>query len=524
MRRYLTRVFRLTGRATGVQQATEKTVTSAPVNISVKAPPDGEPQVEPLLGWAGEGTPGAWAHPSQEPVFLKVTNLSNDENLEGSLFWALRQPYPRVIVFEVSGVIDGQWKRFGSTHGRDRLGQFDINDPYVTIAGHTAPSPGITVIRAWFIAWTHNVVFQHFAIRPGVHPNIIDTRTDDNPDGHGFANQFSAIGFRGDNPTTGIVDHMSCTWMNRYGIHAFTSGDFSGSKQKVTVSNTFIGPVVAMDQAAAGTASIVGIEGMVFFRNIWPFNYHRHPHFTGSKGAYINNYIRGPWIHCTYGSPDLALVGNYLRWGPYPSTLEARGLFNHRNASNIKLYVSDNQAYRDNMTTISVVSVTGSGNDGSITYLDEPDGDMWHPSLDEVEIVSSDDLLESLKSTIGARPWDRDPIDTKILNDVETGEGNMMVVSYIRDWDPEESYANRNHVNFNGTTYISNQSNTGAQPDTNPDIWVPQRPSDSEYNWSESLYPVRAENHREFKEEEWFHSNGRLLNVASQNYWHPNDL
>ena len=36
MRRYLTRVFRLTGRATGVQQANQRTVTSAPVNINVR--------------------------------------------------------------------------------------------------------------------------------------------------------------------------------------------------------------------------------------------------------------------------------------------------------------------------------------------------------------------------------------------------------------------------------------------------------------------------------------------------------
>ncbi len=36
MRRYLTRVFRLTGRATGVQQANQRSVTSAPVNINVR--------------------------------------------------------------------------------------------------------------------------------------------------------------------------------------------------------------------------------------------------------------------------------------------------------------------------------------------------------------------------------------------------------------------------------------------------------------------------------------------------------
>ena len=36
MRRYLTRIFRLTGRATGVQQANQRSVTSAPVNINVR--------------------------------------------------------------------------------------------------------------------------------------------------------------------------------------------------------------------------------------------------------------------------------------------------------------------------------------------------------------------------------------------------------------------------------------------------------------------------------------------------------
>ncbi len=62
---------------------------------------------------------------------------------------------PRIIVFEVGGVIDLDKQTL------------TIKEPFLTIAGQTAPSPGITLIRGGIDVATHDVVMQHIRVRPG---------------------------------------------------------------------------------------------------------------------------------------------------------------------------------------------------------------------------------------------------------------------------------------------------------------------------------------------------------------------
>ena len=64
---------------------------------------------------------------------VRVTTLAKDG--PGSLAEALAAKGPRIVVFEVGGAIDLE---------RSTL---EISEPFVTIAGQTAPSPGITLLR-----------------------------------------------------------------------------------------------------------------------------------------------------------------------------------------------------------------------------------------------------------------------------------------------------------------------------------------------------------------------------------------
>ena len=107
---------------------------------------DGLPAFPGAQGWAA-GTPGG-----RGGQIVRVTTLSPGG--PGSLAAALQVTGPKIIVFEVGGVIDLMGARYM------------VQQPFVTIAGQTAPSPGITIIRGGLLIGSHDVVVQHIRVRP----------------------------------------------------------------------------------------------------------------------------------------------------------------------------------------------------------------------------------------------------------------------------------------------------------------------------------------------------------------------
>lgn len=84
---------------------------------------------------------------------VRVTTLAKDG--PGSLGEALALPFPRIIVFEVSGVIEAP--------------SLEIANGDVTIAGQTAPGAGITLagpLRGRYDASVGNIVIRHLRLRP----------------------------------------------------------------------------------------------------------------------------------------------------------------------------------------------------------------------------------------------------------------------------------------------------------------------------------------------------------------------
>jgi hypothetical protein len=117
---------------------------------------------------------------------IAVETLSADG--PGSLGAALAQEGPRTIVFKVGGVID---------LGFDR---YRIANPQVTIAGETAPSPGITITRGGINVATHDVILRHVRVRPGTEGRAVKSGWE--------IDSFSTIGGAYDV----IVDHCSLSW------------------------------------------------------------------------------------------------------------------------------------------------------------------------------------------------------------------------------------------------------------------------------------------------------------------------
>ena len=117
-----------------------------------------------------------------DPTIFRVTNL-NDRG-PGSFREALEATVPRVVIFEISGTIALQ-------------SPIAVRAPYLTVAGQTAPSPGITVRNYEVEIYAHDVLLQHFRARTGAQPGGVAA---DN------------VPIYLSNPSNVVLDHMSISW------------------------------------------------------------------------------------------------------------------------------------------------------------------------------------------------------------------------------------------------------------------------------------------------------------------------
>ena len=88
---------------------------------------------------------------------LKVTRLDDPNTINppvGSLRWALTQSGPRIVVFAVGGTIELR-------------GSIKIREPFITIAGQTAPGDGVTIRNDPVIIQTHDIVIRYLRFRLG---------------------------------------------------------------------------------------------------------------------------------------------------------------------------------------------------------------------------------------------------------------------------------------------------------------------------------------------------------------------
>lgn len=121
---------------------------------------------------------------------IEVTNLNPGG--PGSLQAALAAGGPRIVVFRVGGTIH-------LPH------QLTVEEPFVTVAGQTAPGDGVCLRGAGLRVWTHDVVIRHLRVRVGDDPNGPDPG---NRDGIGINGRPG----KGDTTYNVILDHCSVSW------------------------------------------------------------------------------------------------------------------------------------------------------------------------------------------------------------------------------------------------------------------------------------------------------------------------
>lgn len=224
---------------------------------------------------------------------IKVTTLAATG--AGSLDAALRTAGPRIIVFGVSGIINGD---------------FDVTEPDVTIAGQTAPGAGITIVGRLWVPWTgeidgssavHNIIIRHLRVRHICRPGMTD-------------NQCDAVRFSSSSQF--IFDHVSFAW----GIDETL--DLWGGAHDWTIQNsTFEHPCRDSNNSpnhAYGILNRRGGRGSVL-RTAMLNCRDRNPALADGPFDIINMVVYNHQTGLTHHNPatgDFNVIGNYYRWGP----------------------------------------------------------------------------------------------------------------------------------------------------------------------------------------------------------------
>jgi len=364
------------------------------------------------LGWAA-GTRGG-----RGGRLLRVTSLAA-EGL-GTLREALEASGPRIVVFEVGGVIDLAG------------GTLAIRHPFVTVAGQTAPHPGITVIKAEVQVSTHDVIVQHLRFRPGEFGRP--------KKGGGDQDGLSTLG----GAHRVIVDHCSFSWATDENLSA-SGPRFQGdtpeqwraaTSHDITFSHNLISECLSHsvhDKGEHSKGSLIhdNTSGVLLYRNVYISNRERSALFKGgARGAMVNNLVfnpgrfaahynlwNGEWGARRHELGRLALVGNVLRHGP--STEAGVALFTLRGDGDVALFLRDNLAF-DRAGQPVAETALGRGATGRIVPLSE----AGLPA--DVRALPAARLDALLPPAVGARPWDRDAIDALVLEEMRAGRGRIL--------------------------------------------------------------------------------------------------
>jgi hypothetical protein len=336
---------------------------------------------------------------------LKVTTLQPQG--PGSLGAALAATGPRVVVFEVGGVID---------LNRVRM---DIKEPFVKIAGQTAPAPGITLVRGGMRVTTHDVVIQHVRFRMG------------------DAGAAPAAGFEPDVTTDGpnafnvIFDHVSVAWGvdENLSVSGPRMDGVQGTSRSVSIQNSIIAEGLRNSVHVKGAHSMGTLvhdycTDVLVANNLYAHNDERNPWYKGyATGAIVNNVIYNPgkwairlgpvdgeWPAGTVPEgPRVSIVGNYMKSGA--DTLADLPMI----ASNSRgsAYMEDNIAVNSQGAARPVAG-------SQVTILDQRPA--WRDGL--VALPASS-VVAHVLANAGARPKERDTVDLRIISDFNAGSGKI---------------------------------------------------------------------------------------------------
>jgi len=345
--------------------------------------------------------PGAEGFGSDTPAgrggqVIRVTTL--DALGPGSLQEAIQTPGPRTIVFEVGGIIETRHLLV-------------VTEPFVTIAGQTAPPPGITIAGAGIDIVTHDVLIQHLRLRVGDHPEGPDP---DSRDGFGVHQGGARV----------VIDRCSIAW-------AIDEGTSTWGRQlhDITYSNCIIAENLSRSLHSKGEHSkglLIGdnTRRIAVLNNLFAHNMRRNPLIKGNVSALVaNNLIYNPgrdairWSDPERSGATLSSVwNNVLMPGPDSGRFLRMISRDLRLSRGTRIHQADNRVSIDGNYYEATRGVFISG-----LLLDVPT-----VTLQPLTLLPPEEVPEAVLATAGAWAANRDAVDERIIASVRNGTGAII--------------------------------------------------------------------------------------------------
>jgi pectate lyase len=392
-----------------------------------------------VSAFPGCGGSGCAAIGGRGGSVIEVTNL--DDSGTGSLRACVEAPGPRTCVFRVGGTIELQSK-------------LSVWEPYLTVAGQTAPGDGILLTGTSIgeahgndtvQISAHDVIWRYTRVRVGYNEDCADGA--ESECGSGFV-----IGSSGDVYNI-VVDHNSVSWNQDEGIGVWRNYD--NLLRDITISwNLLAEPLkshpTSLITGANNRALADGLTDVDIHHNLVISADYRNPLAKNKTMRLINNIFYNYSFYATqFGGGVIAdIVGNYYRAGPDTDSAHEVQAFPGGNSESangtLSLYLAGNkgpnQADPDTDNWSEMTAEVSRENGSEIGALSDDRYRRATPMparYAAIPIDHVDDLEDTLLPTVGAsRRLDcdgtwvaaRDLVDTRLIHEYETGSSTGFLI------------------------------------------------------------------------------------------------
>ena len=379
-------------------------VTALPVLLVVVLAASAEAAgTKPVPAFPGAEGFGAHTPGGRGGKVYLVTTLEDyntrggDKPIPGSLRAAVEAKGKRIVVFRVSGVITL----------KSYLG---IRNPYITIAGQTAPGDGVC-LRKWpGSISTHDVIIRHMRFRPG---DLAKRAMD------------ALSGWRARNV---ILDHCSTSWAMDETV------SMTGDSDNITVQWCMVTEALHRSYHpkgahGLGTLIMANKGNITFHHNLYAHHNHRFPAIHGfykPSTAILDwrNNVLYDWGGGagSFGSVGVNFVGNYLKPGPSSRNRGQRPIYGLMRGARARVFLKGNyldgqpEKTRDNWLMMRLPRrLKGAAMEDYRATQPLP-----------VAAVRTDAALAAYRKVLanaGATLPVRDVVDARIAEEVEKGTG-----------------------------------------------------------------------------------------------------